>query len=109
MTFCPSNSAPYKEKPKFWLTKSSLNKVDYGYYLDNENTLLYKQGREIIRFIENAWDFNFVSKHYDVKLKKEDLSILEIDFKSDSEKTFKTEMAATLSVLIKAARNLFFE
>lgn len=24
-TFCPTNRAPYKEKPKFWLTKQSFD------------------------------------------------------------------------------------
>lgn len=34
-TFCPTNGAPYRDKPKFYLDKSSFEKTEKGYYFDD--------------------------------------------------------------------------
>lgn len=41
-TFCPTSGAPYKVKPKFCLTKTSFDKEDNVYYLEND-VLFFKQ------------------------------------------------------------------
>ncbi len=41
-TFCPSAGEPYKDKPKFHLTKESFDYAVKGFYFKNENTMLVK-------------------------------------------------------------------
>jgi putative selenate reductase len=45
-TFCPASGAPYREKPKFWLTTESFNNAGEGYLLSvtgNRTNLIHKQ------------------------------------------------------------------
>ena len=110
-TFCPTNSAPYKEKPKFWLTKSSFDMAEEGFYSENIEdikTLIYKQNGETVSLSENQNEYIFTSKNVTAKLDKNDFSILEIKFNSKSVKEANFELAAEMSILIKGADNLVF-
>jgi putative selenate reductase len=44
-TFCPTNSAPYKNKPKLHLNKESFNNSSEGYWLNNDILYLKKQDK----------------------------------------------------------------
>jgi len=105
-TFCPTNSAPYKEKPKFWLTKSSFDLAENGYFHLNDNTLLFKNENQISSLIENQDDYLYETDNIMAKLNKLDLSILELKFKSDKVKEITFEQAAEMSVLLKASKSL---
>ncbi len=110
-TFCPTNSAPYKEKPKFWLTKSSFDMAEEGFYLENtknEKTLLYKRDSKIVSLLENQNEYIFTSEEETARLDKNDFSILEIKFSSKSVKEMSFELAAEMSILLKGAENLVF-
>ncbi|MDH3269675.1 MAG: FAD-dependent oxidoreductase, partial [Ignavibacteria bacterium] len=41
VTFCPTNGSPFQTKPRFYLTKDSFNKEDYGYFI-SQNQIKYK-------------------------------------------------------------------
>lgn len=48
-TFCPTESAPYKEKPHIYLTRNDFQESSEGYYLDKSGdgpTLFYKKNNE---------------------------------------------------------------
>jgi len=108
-TFCPTNSAPYKEKPKFWLTKSSFNVAEEGYYLENTNTLLCKRNNEIVSLSENQDEYIYITNEVEAKLNKLDLSIIEVQFKSTKMNKVDFYKAAETSILLKASKNLIFE
>jgi len=105
-TFCPTNSAPYKEKPKFWLTKSSFDLAENGYFHLNDNTLLFKNENQISSLMENQDDYLYETDNIMAKLNKLDLSILEMKFKSDKVKEITFEQAAEMSVLLMASKDL---
>lgn len=46
-TFCPTNSAPYKEKPKVHLTKDSYDNAPVGFWLNIEQQTIYYKNDEI--------------------------------------------------------------
>lgn len=46
-TFCPTNSAPYKEKPKVHLTKDSYDNAPSGFWLNIEQQTIYYKNNEI--------------------------------------------------------------
>ncbi|NOQ26433.1 MAG: putative selenate reductase subunit YgfK [Bacteroidales bacterium] len=108
-TFCPTNSAPYKEKPKLWLTKQSFDIAEEGFYLENKNSLITTQNGNQVSLTENKNDYLFISKDVDAKLNKSDLSILEINLKTKAVKEVNFTLAAEMSILLEAAKNLVFE
>ncbi|HRW62391.1 MAG TPA: putative selenate reductase subunit YgfK [Bacteroidales bacterium] len=105
-TFCPTNSAPYKEKPKFWLTKLSFEISQEGYFIENQ-IIHYKHNGEIYQLIENLDEFIYITNKVEAKLSKKDFSIIHVEFKSPDIKEHQFYRAAEMSVLLKAARNLY--
>ena len=56
-TFCPSSGAPFRDKPRFCLSRESFNKTDNGYMLQWANgrlTLLHRQGDLVSRLTRQA-------------------------------------------------------
>lgn len=49
-TFCPTNSAPYLTKPKFYLTRESFDEEDNCYFL-SKDSIEYKSNGEIEKVI----------------------------------------------------------
>ncbi|MBN2776924.1 MAG: putative selenate reductase subunit YgfK [Bacteroidales bacterium] len=45
-TFCPTNSAPYKEKPKVHLTKDSFDNSPIGFWLNKDQQTIYYKKNE---------------------------------------------------------------
>ncbi len=43
-TFCPTNGAPFQDKPKFHLSKASFSSASVGYHFDGANQLEFKEG-----------------------------------------------------------------
>lgn len=110
-TFCPTQSAPYKEKPKFWLTKDSFEKANEGYFLskeENHKTLYFKSNGQLLSLTEKPDVFVFKSENSTAILSKNDQQIQEIDFLNSS-KEFSHRQAIEMSVLLKIAENLVFE
>lgn len=107
-TFCPTNSAPYKEKPKFWLTKSSFDLAEEGFYLKDDQTLTFKHKGEIFILKENQDDYLYDTEKFEVTINKSDFSIKNMRFKSENVKEAQIYRAAEMSVLLKAGRNLIF-
>lgn len=106
-TFCPTNSAPYKEKPKFWLTQSSFELAKEGYFLENKNIILYKHKSVIYKLEENQDEYFYITSNFEVLINKADLSIRDIQFNSDNFKEAQLYRAAEMSVLLKAAKDLY--
>lgn len=107
-TFCPSNSAPYKEKPKVFLTKAAFDMASEGYYLDG-NKLFCKQNGETSQLTSNNKDFVFESLSVIATLSKETMAVSKIDFKNSEVTEFSTLQAATMSVVMKGAEMLVYD
>lgn len=107
-TFCPTNSAPYKEKPKFWLTKSSFDIADEGYFIENNKTIIYKHKGEIYSLKENQNDFLYKTEKFEARIDKKVFSILDIQFKSNAISEAQIYRAAEMSVLLKAGEFLYY-
>ncbi|OFX85389.1 MAG: putative selenate reductase subunit YgfK [Bacteroidetes bacterium GWF2_33_16] len=110
-TFCPTNSAPYKEKPKFWLTKESFDTADEGYYVskkENHKSLYFKSNGQIASVSENTDDLVYNSVNATALLSKKDMQIQKIEFLNGS-REFCHRQAVEMIILLKAAENLVFE
>jgi putative selenate reductase len=107
-TFCPSNSAPYKEKPKVFLTKATFDMASEGYYLNGKN-LLCKQNGETSQLTSNDNDFVFESSAVTATLSKETLAVTNVEFKNGEASEFSTLQAAIMSIIMKGAEQLVYE
>jgi putative selenate reductase len=81
-TFCPTNGAPYKTKPMFYLTEESFSNEEVGYYY-SDGVLKYKNKNifEILSIQEDVLEYKMES--VSVKFNRDDFTILDINFKSD--------------------------
>ncbi|MDX9694480.1 MAG: FAD-dependent oxidoreductase, partial [Bacteroidales bacterium] len=107
-TFCPTQSAPYKEKPKFWLTKESFDAADKGYYVnkkEDNKTLYLKSNGQIVSLSEVSDVFVYNSANVRASLSKIGLQIQKIEFFNNS-KEFTNRLAIEMSILLKASLKL---
>ncbi len=107
-TFCPSQGAPYKDKPKFYLTEPSFSNAEQGFILKKvEQTLYYKNG-QTISTLQKKPDF-FIFENDDIKaiLLQTDYSFKHVEFKNTTFNEFDTSVIAHMIVLIDAAVNLY--
>jgi putative selenate reductase len=111
-SFCPTGSAPYKEKPKFFLTISSFNDAEEGYYLarlkDRKN-LIYRHNGSIETLSELSDEYIFESDYVIATFNKKDFKLLNVKFKTPCVKQAQFKHAAEMSVLMKGAENLVFD
>ncbi len=106
-TFCPTSGAPFKDKPKFYLSQQSFDDAEYGFILKNKNHLLYKDKKGIKELIVNDNTLIYEEDKIKAKFEKENFTLIEVNLdKSINNATF--DFAAQMSVLIEAAQGLYF-
>lgn len=78
-TFCPTSSAPYKEKPKLYLTKESFDNAHEGYFMDKTaGKFLFKHENITYALTENNDNFVFEAPSATIKLDKNDFRVLNV-------------------------------
>ncbi|MHC1704697.1 MAG: putative selenate reductase subunit YgfK [Tenuifilaceae bacterium] len=111
-TFCPTNSAPYKEKPKVYLTISSFKDTEEGYYLSSKGDkkiLILKEENSFKTLTEINDEYIYETDYVFSRLNKTDFSILEARSKTKCIKEIHFENAAVMSVILEGVKNLVFE
>jgi len=111
-TFCPTSSAPYKEKPKVYLTICSFKDAEEGYYLskvDDRNTLIYKETGGIKTLSEYKDELVYETDHAYGRFSKKDFALLEAKAKTPCVKEIHFEQAAIMSIILQGVKNLVFE
>jgi putative selenate reductase len=99
-TFCPTSGAPYKTKPMFYLTEESFNNEAVGYYY-KDGVLKFKNNGSLEVLSVNENYLTFESDQVFAKISKDDFSINEIRFKSESVQEISLSKAAEMFFLIK--------
>jgi putative selenate reductase len=110
-TFCPTQSAPYKEKPQIFLTKSSFAEAEEGYYLEKQETglrLLGKKSGENYSLYADNEAFIFENRWGKVYLNKADFSITDMDILTNIPTEISLREAARMSVILEGVRHLEF-
>ena len=64
-TFCPTNGAPYKVKPKFALSQTSFDELKSGYFM-KEDELLYKENGSLSKIKLNKREIIFTDYDFDI-------------------------------------------
>ncbi len=75
-TFCPTNGAPYKTKPKFFLSENFWLMEADGYYMEN-NSLKYLNGKnmEVLSINNNGTKLFYKNEFVKVVFKAQDFSV----------------------------------
>jgi len=108
-TFCPTNSAPYKEKPKFHLTRHSFDSSNEGYFVENGSKITRKHDGKLCSLTAKADTYLFDTVHFEAELSRADFSIKQLKFKQVGKQEAYFAQAAELSVLLHASADLVFE
>lgn len=110
-TFCPTSGAPYKHKPKFYLTVQSFNEATEGYYLsklpNQKQILIYKEsgGIRTMEYWDGEWIYE--TDHVKAVFNGDDFKLQSTNFKVPCAQQVHFDMAAEMKVLYHAAESLF--
>lgn len=100
-TFCPTSSAPYKEKPKLYLTKESFDKAAEGYWFDNATqTLLHKHENTVSSLCRNNGNYIFETTAAKITLGKSDFRILNVNVKDANFNEINFNVAAKMGIVM---------
>ncbi len=109
-SFCPSNSAPYIDKPKFYLNQLSYEKALNGYFIsknENNNKKLHaKYSGEESSLLKLDDKYIYSNDIITAEFSLGDFSLQAYEFKN-SVGEFSFEQAAEMMVLIEGAKDLF--
>ncbi|MBS4014641.1 MAG: putative selenate reductase subunit YgfK [Bacteroidetes bacterium] len=108
-TFCPTSSAPYKEKPKIHLTTESFNESKEGYLfvkLPDRTNLAFKHNNTISTLSDLGSEYIYQSDYIYARLTKEDFRLLEAKFLTPCVKQHRFENALHMSFIMKGMQTL---
>lgn len=105
-TFCPTSGAPYKDKPKFYLTRAGLAQEDFGYMI--EGKVIYKKsGGQILSLTEQEDSYSYHSEQLTAKVDKKSLEVVTVSsFKQSSGMEADLTDIAELGFLYQALRGV---
>ncbi len=104
-TFCPTNGAPYKIKPRFCLTKKSLAEEDNCYFA-SKNKIEYKSNGHIEKLLFKEEMVIYESNEVEIQFDKTDFSIQNIISKSNSDCEIVLESATQMYFLFNNLKDL---
>lgn len=107
-TFCPTAGAPFKDKPKFYLTDESFALETSGYTIKKENgkkTIIYKQDNKVqtLTLANDVYTYNTedVTATFDAKFNVKSAQI------NNNASEVKLRKAAEMKVLLEGIENLY--
>ncbi len=104
-TFCPTNGAPYQDKPKFHLTSESYKTADYGYYFSATDRLEFKKDQKHAQLEIQVDGFVFENEIFKAFLNN-DYSARQVEFKNGEQQTVSLLEAVHMAILFKAVNGL---
>jgi len=111
-TFCPTNSAPFKEKPKMFLSKMSWDYAKAGYFLemnDDYYTLYYKNGMDLHMLTFDNEKYTYSGAGVEAKFTKEDFRLMRIHFLDRKIRNFSVRKAGEMKVLLDGMKDFIFD
>jgi putative selenate reductase len=103
-TFCPTNGAPYKTKPHFYLTEDSFYCEETGYYL-SDNFLKFKTNGRIESLTYSNNGLTYETDEVVASFSEDDFSLIDIKTKSDTIQKINFKQAVEMYFLLKNLKN----
>jgi putative selenate reductase len=111
-TFCPTSGAPYKDKPKFYLTRESFAEEEKGYFIEKTAglmTILYRNRNENFELSRSGDFYLYKTQQFAVSLQAKTFKIKDVKVFENGLFEIKLENAVKMSVFLNALSNLYFE
>lgn len=108
-TFCPTSGAPYREKPKFWLTTASFNEAAEGYFLSvlkDRKNLIHKHKGSFATLTEMPGKYIYETDFVLATFASETFRLTDVKFLTPCIKEAHFIKAAEMAVLLKGAESL---
>ena len=105
-TFCPTNGAPYKDKPRLCLTEESFMSEERAYYIF-ENKINFKNANKFESLTLENKNYIYETEEVFVKFDISNFMIKDVEVKSDSFEEVKLEHAAQMSVLLSNLKEFY--
>jgi len=111
-TFCPTSGAPYKTKPKIFLTRDSFDLSTYGYFLEETaegSKLIGKKEGEVSSLLTKNDVYVFETTKGRVVLNRTDFSIKKVELnKTVNAGIIELQEAATMRVIMQGLSKYSF-
>jgi putative selenate reductase len=110
-TFCPSTGAPYKEKPKVYLTRRSFDENPDGFYFEerDQKKLLYRKISGCLSVLTEFQDeFQFEGCSVTAKLDKRSMTIKTIELGDAAPAVFSTREVLEMRTIMSGVEGLVF-
>lgn len=111
-TFCPTSGAPYRDKPKIYLTIKSFKENEEGYYLSRLNdkeVLIYKDKGGIKTLTKSNGEYIYETDFIIARLSIDTLNLVEVKRLANCVKEVHFEHAAIMSIVLKGIKDILFE
>jgi len=108
-TFCPTSGAPYKDKPKLYLTIPAFNTTSEGYYfarLKERVNLIYKKDNNITTLTELPEGYLYENDFVSARFSSDEFSISDVKFKTPCMREARFERAARMFIIIQGAKSV---
>jgi putative selenate reductase len=106
-TFCPTNGAPFIDKPKFYLSEVAYEVEKSGYLLSNQKIRSKLNGKESSLSFEDQ-KLIYKAENINATLDARTLKVETISFNNDKESTFDLKPAAEMGFLLMSLKNIYF-
>ena len=111
-TFCPTAGAPYKDKPKFYLSPSSFRDVEKGYLISrlNDRGVIIRREHGRITTLSLIHDkYLYETDEIFASFNKTDFALQEVIFRVPCVKEAYFETAAHMKILLHGAISLYLK
>jgi len=103
-TFCPTSGAPFREKPKFYLTEDSFRQEANGYFLDG-NVLKARLNGQVETMTRADNNVMYETDQVRAKLSQDAFRVEDVKFKSERTSRVDFRHAARMYVLLMALQD----
>jgi len=108
-TFCPTSGAPYKDKPKLYLTIPAFNTASEGYYfarLKERVNLIYKKDNNITTLTELPEGYLYENDFVSARFSTQEFDISDVMFKTPCMREARFERAARMYIIMQGAKSI---
>ncbi len=109
-TFCPTNGAPYKDKPHLYLTQLEFHNNKDGYYMDysdNYPTLLAYQNEDLIKYYCRNDFIYYESDRILIEMDNNTFEIKNIEIREKVNFELDLSVVAQLNTILKGALSFY--
>jgi putative selenate reductase len=111
-TFCPSAGSPYLDKPHLYLDKASFDATENGYFLQSRQSspeILGKRMGKEATLLEMEKEYIFSNENFRILIDRPTFRINEYEILSRERSGTDLREAATMKIIMQAAKQLFYE